>query len=82
MIGGEFILLIFLMMLNLLLIIKRVPLIGVPVGIFTFYMCVAYFINESVASIPANPYTTALLSIFAGAEIVAQSIELGGKKKR
>lgn len=81
MIGGEFILLIFLMLLNLLLIIRRVPLVGVPLGIFTFYMCVAYFINETSATIPANPYTTALLSIFAGAEIIAQSLELGGKKK-
>ncbi len=65
MIGAEFVLLIFLILLNLLLIAKNVPIIGVPVGIFTVFISVVYFINLDTTYIPANPYMTALLTIFA-----------------
>lgn len=76
MIAGDFLLLIFLMVLCLVLIAKRIPLIGVPFGIFTFYISVAYFLELEATDIPANPFTTLLLTIFACCVLIAQGLEL------
>lgn len=76
MIGGDFILLIFLIMLNLLIMVRRIPLVGVPISIFTIYMGVAFFMNIEASVIPANPFTTFLLTIIAVSALIANGMEL------
>ena len=67
-----------LIFLNLILIFKRVPLLGLFVGGFTLLISLRYFINDT--TLPVNtvnaPFFTIFVCGFAGLQLIAQAIEI------
>lgn len=73
---GELFLIVVLLIINIVMCAKRIPIAGVPISIFTIYMSLVYFINMTTDQIPANPYTTLLLTIVAICALMSNAMEL------
>lgn len=71
---GNFILLVILLMINLLLCAKRIPIVAFPLTILSMALCMIVFIQDT--NIPANPYTTLLLGIVAVCALVANALRV------
>jgi hypothetical protein len=76
---ANFIFALILLIINLVMCYKKIPIIGVPISILTWFLCAFIFIGDS--NIPANPYFTLLLGLIAtGSIIINASIVRGNKK--
>lgn len=58
-----FIVAIIFLFFNFILIVKRVPLISLPIAIFTIYITVMVFLKDT--TIPANPYFSFFIILIA-----------------
>jgi hypothetical protein len=78
MIDNMFVLMLLLLMINLILIFKSVPIFGIPIAIFTIFFSGMYFIFD--VDIPANPVTSTFLIFIAVASIYMNFNFIRGKK--
>lgn len=58
-----FVLSVIFLLINLVLMVRRVPLVGVPISIFTLYMGVVVFLKDT--TLPANPYYSLFILFIA-----------------
>lgn len=74
----NFVFMVLLLFVNLIFIIKPIPLIAFPVALFSFYMGAIIFLYDS--SIPSNPYSTVFFVLICVCNILANSLSLREKQ--
>lgn len=73
-----FILLILLMMINLILMFKSIPIFGIPIALFTIFFSGMYFVFD--VDIPANPITSIFVVFIAVAQFYTSFKFVRGKR--
>lgn len=70
----------FLIILNLILILKRIPLFGFTLGLFTLIIVATSFVSDT--TLPVNtptPYFALLIALVSGFDIIAQFLDFNKK---
>jgi len=69
-----FVLAILFLFLNLLFVFKRVPIMAIPVGIFTVYVIAMVFIGSS--ELPAQPYFSFFILMVTAINILINGLDI------
>lgn len=69
-----------LIFLNIIIIVKPMPLLGLTIGLFTILLCILFYISD--ATLPMNnptPWFTLLLLLIASINLYSQSVDIRKK---
>ena len=69
-----FVLAILFLFINLLFVFKRVPILAIPVGIFTVYVIAMVFIGST--EIPAQPYFSFFVLMVTAINILINGLDI------
>jgi len=67
---------IILLVLNVVLTYKPIPIMGFPLGIFSLFIYITVFLND--ASLPVQPFFTMFLMLLAVTQLLANAFEFRG----
>lgn len=80
MVGEVLIVEILFLFINLILLVKRLPLLGIPVPIFTVYIGAIYFLPDTTLSF--NKIFVAFILLIATLALIANAMDMVDKRRK
>lgn len=77
---AEFIFSIMLLIINLVLVYKPIPILAFPVELFSLYICATVFLSNS--NLPMQPFYTVFLIMIICFALIVNAFDFNQKKGR